>query len=161
MGKQKKEAVPGELLVCRNPKALKAYDIVERFEAGVVLTGSEVKSFRARRVDLDGAYGRVEGDEIVLHKVHVAAYEHAGYSGHEPRRPRKLLLHKREIERIRGKLTKGGFTLVPLRIYFKGGWAKVELGLGKARTKGDDREAVRRKHDMREARAAVGKRRGG
>ncbi|HEY8432145.1 MAG TPA: SsrA-binding protein SmpB [Sandaracinaceae bacterium] len=148
---------PGELLVCRNPKATQAYDIEERIEAGLVLTGSEVKSLRLRRADLEGAYASIDGGEMVLHKMHIAPYELAGAFGHEPKRSRKLLVNRREIQRWEGRLATRGYTIVPLAVYFKGGWAKVELGLAKGRKVKDRREELRREADLREARAAMGK----
>jgi len=158
--KRKKEETPGELLVCRLPKATKRYEIEERFEAGIVLTGSEVKSMRQRRADLDGAYASMRDGELWLHKMHIAPYEQAGPFGHEPRRSRKLLLNRSELKRMHGRLTTRGYTLVPLRAYFRDGWAKVEIGLGKGRKSGDRREEIRRDTDLREARAAMGQRRG-
>jgi SsrA-binding protein len=156
MSKKKKET-PGEILVCRNPKATKMFDIEERVEAGMVLTGSEVKSLRARRADLEGAYANIERGEVVLHKMHIAPYEQAGAFGHEPKRSRKLLLKRSEIERWEGRLTMRGYTIVPLSVYFKGGYAKVELGLGKGKRVEDRREDLKREADLKEARAALGK----
>jgi SsrA-binding protein len=154
--KKKQDTTPkGELLVCRNPKATHDYEIEERIECGMVLRGSEVKSLRARRADLEGAYAGITGDELFLHKMHIAPYEQAGPFGHEPKRTRKLLAHRREIQRLVGKLAQQGYTLVPLQVYFKNGRAKVELGLGRGRKRGDQREALRRKADMREARQAM------
>jgi SsrA-binding protein len=157
MSKKSKKETPGEILVCRNPKATKMFDIEERVEAGMVLTGSEVKSLRARRADLEGAYANIERGEIVLHKMHIAPYELAGAFGHEPKRSRKLLLKRREIERWEGRLTAKGYTIVPLAVYFKGGYAKVELGLGKGKRVHDRREELKREVDLKEARAAMGK----
>ncbi len=144
-----------ELLVCRNPKAAQRYEIEERIEAGMVLKGSEVKSLRHRRGDLDGSYAAIAGNELYLHKMHIPPYEQAGAFGHEPRRSRKLLAHRREIERMRGRLSTRGFTLVPLQVYFRNGVAKVQLGLGRGKRLGDDRESVRRKQDLRDARDAM------
>lgn len=156
MSKKKKDT-PGELLVCRNPKATKAYDIEEKVEAGMILMGSEVKSLRARRADLEGAYATIERGEVFLHKMHIAPYEQASYFGHEPKRTRKLLLNRGEIERWEGRLTTKGYTVVPLAVYFKGGHAKVELGLAKSRNAGDRREELKKKADIKEAREAMGK----
>lgn len=154
----KKKKTPGELLVCRNPKATKQYDIEEKLEAGMVLKGSEVKSLRARRADLEGAYATIENDEVLLHKMHIAPYEQAGpFFQHEPKRTRKLLMSRAQIERWRGRLTMKGFSIVPLAVYFKGGYAKVELGLGKGRKVHDKREDLKREIDLKEARAAVSK----
>jgi SsrA-binding protein len=149
-----KNKTPGELLIARNPKALKEYEIKERLEAGLMLTGSEVKSLRARRADLEGAYVNIRRGEARLFQMHIAPYEHAGPFGHEPRRSRKLLMNKREIERWEGRLTQG-LTIVPLSLYFKKGWAKVELGLAKGRKKGDKRHELRKQQDIKEARAMV------
>jgi SsrA-binding protein len=153
----RKKDAPGELLVCRNPKATKEYEIEERFEAGLVLTGSEVKSLRDRKADLEGAYASVQRGELWLHKMHIAPYEQAGAFGHEPKRSRKLLLRAPQINRIHGSLTTKGRTLVPLAVYFKNGWAKVEVGLGKGKRTVDKRQDLKRKADMREARAVVDK----
>jgi SsrA-binding protein len=163
MGKKAaKSAVPGEKLVCTNRKATQRFDIEERYEAGIVLTGSEVKSLRDRRADLEGAYASLQGDEVYLHKMHIAPYAQAGpYFGHEPKQTRKLLLHRGEIERIRGKLSIRGYTLVPVRIYFKNGWAKVELGLAKGKRLVDRRQELKKKAADREAAAAMGRRRKG
>ena len=157
MAKKKKE-VDGEILVCRNPKATKEYEIEEKLEAGMVLTGSEVKSMRQRRADLEGAYATIENGQALLYKMHVAPYEQAGpFFNHEPKRTRKLLLHHRELERWEGRLTTKGYTIVPLSVYFKGGFAKVELGLGKGRKIHDKREEIKREQDLKEARSAMGK----
>lgn len=157
MGKAKQDkAQPGaDFVVCRNPKAKHDYEIEEKLEAGIVLQGSEVKSLRARRADLEGAYAGIESMELYLHGMHVAPYEQAGAFGHEPKRKRKLLAHKQEIKRLLGKLALRGYTLVPLSVYFKQGRAKVELGLGRGKKRGDHREDVRREVDLREAREAM------
>ncbi|MEM6958332.1 MAG: SsrA-binding protein SmpB [Myxococcota bacterium] len=149
-----------ELLVCRNPKAAKQFEIEERIEAGMVLKGSEVKSLRNRRGDLEGAFAQIHGDEVYLQRMHIAPYEQGGpHFNHEPKRRRKLLLHRHEIERMRGRLTTKGYTLVPLQVYFKGGHAKVQLGLAKGRKVKDNREAIRRAQDLKEAREAASRRR--
>ncbi len=161
MAKQRVDkTVPGmEMLVCRNPKAAQRYEIEEKFEAGMVLKGSEVKSLRLRRGDLEGSYASVIGDEVWLQKMHIATYEQSGpHHNHEPRRNRKLLLHRREIEKVRGRLATRGLTLIPLMVYFKNGVAKVQLGLGKGKKSHDDRESIRRKTELREAREAAGRR---
>lgn len=155
-GNKDKAARPGEVHVCNNRKATQRFAIEERMEAGLELTGSEVKSLRQKKADLEGSYASVEGDEVHLHKMHIAPYEQAGpYFGHEPRRSRKLLLHRRQIERLRGKLAIRGYTLVPTRAYFKHGWAKVELGLGKGKKVVDRREQIERDRQRREAREAT------
>ncbi len=149
-----------ELLVCRNPMAAKRYDIEERLEAGMVLFGTEVKSLRARRANLEGAYCRIDADELFLYSMHIAPYEQGGHAGHLPQRRRKLLVHKREIEKLRGRLTMRGYALVPLQVYFKNGVAKVQLGLGRGKKKGDERESIRRQEDLKEARTAMQRRKG-
>ncbi|HJL18027.1 MAG TPA: SsrA-binding protein SmpB [Sandaracinaceae bacterium LLY-WYZ-13_1] len=159
MGKKKKNTTPGELLVCRNPKATKMFDIEERVEAGMVLMGSEVKSLRQRRADIEGAYASIERGEVYLKNMHIAPYEQATHFGHEPKRARKLLLRKSQIQKWEGKLTQRGYTLVPLAVYFRDGYAKVELGLGKGRKVKDRREDLKKKQDLRDARAAMEKNR--
>ncbi|MEM9072252.1 MAG: SsrA-binding protein SmpB [Myxococcota bacterium] len=145
-----------ELLVCRSPKAAKQYEIEETIECGMVLKGSEVKSLRQRRADLEGAYAVVSQGELFLHKMHIAPYEQGGpYFNHEPKRTRKLLAKRHEIQKLQGRLTTRGYTLVPLQCYFKSGVAKVQLGLGKGRKTHDNRESIKRKQDLREAREAV------
>jgi SsrA-binding protein len=141
--------------ICRNARATTRYEIEERLEAGIVLTGSEVKSLRAGRADLEGAFAIFEGDELFLKNAFIAPYEQAGVFGHEPKRSRKLLLHKGEIEKWRGRTTLRGLTIVPMRMYFKGSHVKVELGLGRGKKSGDEREKIKRDVDMKEARAAM------
>jgi len=151
------KGVPGmELLVTRNPKAAQRYEIEDVLEAGMVLKGSEVKSLRQRRADLDGAFASIHDGELWLHKMHVARYEQGGpHFNHEPRRSRKLLAKRHEIQKLQGRLTTKGYTLIPLQVYFRNGVAKVQLGLGKGRKTHDDRESIKRKTDLREAREAV------
>ena len=151
-----KKKTPGELLVCRNPKATKTHEIEEKLEAGMVLQGSEVKSLRQRRADLDGAFAMIEGGEVWLHKMHIAPYEQAGpYNGHDVRRKRKLLMKRGQIEKWSGRLTAKGYTIVPLSVYFKEGYAKVQLGLAKGKRVHDKREDLKRAQDLREARDAA------
>lgn len=155
MNKKAKAQQPGELMVCRNSKALARFTIDERFEAGMVLLGSEVKSLRDKRGDLDGAYAGLQQGELMLFKMYIGPYAQATAFGHEPKRPRKLLAHRHEIEKLTGKLALRGYTLVPLLVYFKNGKAKVELGLAKAKDVGDRREELKRETDLREAKAAM------
>jgi len=152
-----KRKVPGELLVCSYNKALHDYVIEERLEAGIVLRGSEVKSLREKRCDLEGAYAAVRDNELFLHGMHIGPYAQAGHFGHEAKHPRKLLAHKHEIHKLIGRLDEQGYTLVPLRVYFKDGRAKVELGLGKGRKHRDRRQEIKRDLDLREAREAIDK----
>ena len=145
MGKKAKSGgdKPGHKTVARNRQAFRNYFIEDRYEAGMVLTGSEVKSLRDGRVNLGDSYGEIRGGELFLLKCHISTYPNASYNNHEPMRERKLLLHKQQLKRLGVKLRERGFTLVPLAIYFKEGWAKVELGLGKGKKLHDKRDAVR------------------
>ena len=158
-GKTNKGRDAGLVIVCRNARATFDFTIEDKLEAGLVLMGSEVKSLRARRADLDGAYASVEKGELLLHKLHIAPYEQAGIFGHETRRTRKLLAHKQEIEKLASKLALRGCTLVPLAVYFKDGRAKIELGLGWPKHKEDRREDMKKKAAARETRAAMGAKR--
>ncbi|HEX6241734.1 MAG TPA: SsrA-binding protein SmpB [Polyangiales bacterium] len=157
MAKKPDKAKPGQLLVCTNSKALARFAVDEKMEAGMVLTGSEVKSLRDRRADLDGSYARIERGELMLHKMYIGPYAQASAFGHEPKRSRKLLAHRHEIEKLTGKLALRGYTLLPLSVYFKEGRAKIELGLAKAKDVGDRREDIKRAMDLREAKAAMDK----
>lgn len=152
---KKNKADTGELLVCRNPKAERNFDVEERLEAGLVLTGSEVKSLRSKHADLEGAYATIEQGELWLVHMHIGPYKQAGHFGHEEKRRRKLLAHKREIERLAGKISTRGYALVPAKVYFKNGRAKAELVLGKGRKTHDERESIKRELDLKEARAAM------
>lgn len=151
----KKGASDAEKVVARNPKATQRYELEERLEAGVALTGSEVKSLRAGRADLEAAFARLEGGEIFLHNMYIPPYGPATAFGHDPRRARKLLVHAHELEKWSGRVTTKGYTIVPVRVYFKKGWVKVELGLGKGKKVGDEREKIRRQADLAEARDAM------
>jgi SsrA-binding protein len=145
-------------IICRNPKAERNFDVEERIEAGLVLKGSEVKSLRAKHADLEGAYAGIENMELYLFHMHIGPYKQAGQFGHEEKRKRKLLVHKREIERLNGRVSTRGYALVPAKVYWKEGRAKVELVLGKGRKVHDDREAIKRELDLKEARAAMARR---
>lgn len=140
----------GVRVLAENRKARHDYAILETVEAGLVLTGTEIKSLRAGRVNIRDAHARVEKGEIFIYNMHVAPYEQGGRYNHDPLRPRKLLLHRREIDSLAGKVRLQGLTLVPLRVYLKGGWAKVELALARGKKAYDkrrdlaEREARRR-----------------
>ncbi len=140
----------GPQTIATNRKALHDYFIEERYEAGLVLTGSEVKSLREGRANLKDAYARVLNEEVFLLGAHISPYAAASYQNHDPTRTRKLLLHRKEIQRLVGKTTQRGLTLVPLRLYWKGGRAKVELGLARGKRQYDKREAERRREAQRE-----------
>jgi SsrA-binding protein len=147
-------------VVTVNRKARHDYHILERFEAGVVLVGTEVKALRAGRANLKDSYASLEGDEVFLHNCHIGPYPPAGPNNqHEPERPRKLLLHRREIERLRGKTLERGLTLVPLRIYFSRGRAKIELALGRGKRAYDKRDAKRRQAAERDIEQELRRRR--
>jgi len=160
MSKKGKSSGSGEQLICRNPKAERNFEVEERIEAGLVLTGSEVKSLRAKHADLEGAYASIENMELFLFHMHIGPYRQAGHFGHEEKRRRKLLAHKHEIERLHGRIAMRGYALVPAKVYWKDGRAKVELVLGKGRKVHDQRETIKRELDLKEARAAMSVRRG-
>ena len=140
----------GIKIVARNKKARFEYFIEEKFEAGLVLVGTEVKSLRAGKVSLKDSYGSVKNGEVFLVGAHITPYSHGTHVNHKPERERKLLLNKREIKKLYGKTSERGFTLVPLSIYFKKGKAKLEMGLGKGKAKYDKREAIKRKDEKRD-----------
>jgi len=144
-----------DFIVCSNGRTVSRYHVDERIEAGMVLTGSEVKSLRAKKGDLDGAYARIEKGELILHKMYIGPYVQASVFGHELRRSRKLLVHKHEIEKLTGKLAVRGYTLIPIQVYFKNGRVKIELGLAKSKDMEDKREDIKRALDVREAKAAM------
>ena len=142
-------------IVAENRKAFHDYHIVETFEAGVALQGTEVKSIREGRVNLRDSFARVEGGEVWVYNIHISPYSHRGYADHEPTRRRKLLLHRQEIRKLIGKTVEKGMTLVPLRLYFKGGKAKMAISLAKGKQAHDKRDAIRKREVDRETRAAV------
>jgi len=147
---KKKEANKGTRLVCQNKKAYHDYEIVETLEAGMVLLGTEVKSLREGRANLKDSHGKVKKGQVYLYGLHISPYTHASYNNHEPERVRKLLLHRYEIKRILGKTQERGFSLIPLKIYFKEGKAKVELALARGKKLYDKRESLKRKEEARE-----------
>ncbi|HXN32897.1 MAG TPA: SsrA-binding protein SmpB [Polyangiaceae bacterium] len=144
-----------EPLIVKNRRAFFDYDIEERYEAGLVLAGSEVKSMRAGKVDVSDAYVAVERNEAWLKQMFVAPFEQANAFPHEPRRARKLLLHARQIEEIHEALARGGYTAVPIRLYFKDGRVKVEVGVGKGKKTYDKRAAIAKRDAERDARVAI------
>ena len=145
----------GEKLVASNRRAHHDFDILETHEAGLVLQGTEVKSLRDSRADLKESYARIEGNEAWLLGLHISPYAQGNRANHEPLRPRKLLLHRGEINRLLGKIMEKGLTLVPLRLYFKQGRAKVELGLARGRKTLDKRHAIREREERREVARAL------
>ncbi|MEX2252697.1 MAG: SsrA-binding protein SmpB [Thermoleophilaceae bacterium] len=145
---KKRKAAPGDVATNRN--ASFRYHLLEKWECGIVLQGSEVKSLRAGAVQLKDAYADLRRGEVWLQNLHIAPYEPAARDGHDPERPRKLLLHRREIERLIGKTQERGLTLIPTRIYFKGPNAKVEIALAKGKEGRDKRRDLKEKDQRRE-----------
>jgi SsrA-binding protein len=137
-------------IVTENRKARHNYHLDEQFEAGMILTGTEVKSLRMGRANLKDAYARVVNGEVFLYQMHISAYPFAHYDNHDPLRPRKLLLHAHEIKRLYGKVNEKGYALVPLRIYFKRGKAKAVIALARGKRSYDKREAIRKRDETRE-----------
>jgi SsrA-binding protein len=150
MSNKKTKKKTGSNVVCQNKKAHFNFEIVERFEAGMVLTGTEVKSLREGRANLKDSYARIKRGEVWLYDFHISPYPHAYYGNHEPERVRKLLLHNSEIRRLVGKTQEKGFSLVPLKVYFKNGKAKVELALARGKKLYDKRETLKRKEQQRD-----------
>jgi SsrA-binding protein len=148
----------GRKIVAQNRKARHDYAIEDVFEAGLVLQGTEVKSLREGRASLVDAYGRVRGDELWLEGLHIPEYTQGTWTNHEPRRTRKLLLHRKEIDRLIAKTKEGGQTLVPLSLYFKDGKAKVEIALARGKRSYDKRQTLARRDAAREIERAVGRR---
>jgi len=144
--------MPGEKVICTNRKARHDYAILESYEAGIALVGTEVKSLRAGRANLRDAYCRVEGGEMFLVGADIPIYEQGNVWNHEPRRRRKLLMHKREIVKLGSKVAERGLTMVPLRMYFKGGRAKVEVALAKGKREHDRRQIIRDRDMERDTR---------
>lgn len=150
----------GRKVVATNRNARRNYMVIDTFEAGLVLLGSEVKSLRDGKMELKDSYGDIRGGEAFLVGAHIAPYDYAHEGGHEPERMRKLLLHRREIDRIAGSLAEKGLTLVPLQIYFKDGRAKIELALAKGKTTVDKRHTLRDREHQREIDRATRRTRG-
>lgn len=148
----------GRKVVATNRRARHDYTILDTYEAGIALTGTEVKSLRAGRVSLVDAFAQVEDGEVYLHGMHIPEYTHGTWTNHEPRRVRKLLLHRMEINRLVGKVRESGLTLVPLSVYFSNGWAKVELGLARGKKAYDKRQTLAKRDAEREISRMLGRR---
>ncbi|HLK94522.1 MAG TPA: SsrA-binding protein SmpB [Nocardioidaceae bacterium] len=144
--------------IASNRKAYHDYSIEDTWEAGVVLTGTEVKALRAGRASLVDGFAEVEGGEVWMVGVHIAEYSQGTWTNHAPRRRRKLLLHRSEIDRIERKISEKGFTLVPLSLYFKDGRAKVEIGLARGKRQYDKRQTLAEKDARRDMERAIGRR---
>ena len=155
----KTEREKAKASIAENRKAHHDFHLLETFEAGIVLLGTEVKSIREGRVNLRDSFARVEDGEVFLYNVNISPYSHRGYADHEPLRQRKLLLHREEIRKLIGKTTERGMTLVPVRLYFKNGRVKVAIGLAKGKKEYDKRETIKRREVDRETRAAIKSRR--
>jgi len=148
----------GRKVVASNRKARHDYSILDTYEAGLALTGTEVKSLRAGRASLVDSFAQVKNGEIYVHGMHIAEYTQGTWTNHEPRRVRKLLLKRPEIDRLIGKLQDSGVTLVPLSLYFADGWAKVELGLARGKRTYDKRQDLAKRDADREIARAAGRR---
>ena len=146
-------------LICKNKKARFDYKIDDFYEAGIVLTGTEVKSCRQGKANLKDSYARIKNGEVFLHNTHISPYSHAGHAQHDPLRTRKLLLHQREIKKLTGKTQERGYSFIPLKMYFRKGKVKVEMGLAHGKKQHDKREAIRKRDLDREAAAEFKQRR--
>jgi SsrA-binding protein len=155
MALEKTEREAAQKNIAENRKAFHDYLILETFETGLVLRGTEVKSIREGNVNLRDSFARIENGEVFVYGLHIQPYSHRGYADHEPLRPRKLLLHAHEIRKLIGKTVERGMTLVPTRMYFKNGKVKVALGLVRGKQVHDKREAIKKRETDRETRAAV------
>jgi SsrA-binding protein len=153
--RQKTERQKAERLLAENRKAYHDYEILETYEAGLVLVGTEVKAIREGRVNLRDSYARVERGEVWAFNVHISPYSHRGYVDHQPMRSRKLLLHKAEIRKLIGRTVEKGLTLVPLRMYLQRGRVKLAVGLARGKKAHDKRETIKRREVDRETRAAI------
>ena len=145
----------GEKLIASNKKAYHDYFVLQKFEAGLALTGTEVKSLREGRAQLKDSYVNIEGGEAYLHAAHISPYTHGNRENHEPERRRKLLLHRNEIDKLHGQLVEKGLTIVPLRLYFKGGKVKAEIAVVRGKKLYDKRATEKKREQEREAAVAM------
>jgi len=157
--KEKTERELAQANIAENRKAYHDFHILDTYEAGIVLLGTEVKAIREGRVNLRDSFARLENGEVFLYNVNISPYSHRGYAHHEPLRRRKLLLHREEIRKLTGKTVEKGMTLVPVRMYFKDGRVKVAVSLAKGKKEYDKRETIKRREADRETRAAIKSRR--
>ena len=155
MAPDKTDREAAQRIIADNRKALHDYHVLDTFEAGLVLLGTEVKAIREGSINLRDSFARIERGEVWLENVHISPYSHTGYAHHDERRTRKLLLHHHEIQKLTGRVAEKGLTLVPLRMYLKKGRVKVALALVKGKQAHDKRETLRRREIDRETRAAV------
>ena len=154
-GKDKKDLGEGISVVARNRRARFEYDLLEKVEAGIVLTGTEVKSLRTGKASLEEAYAGIDRDEVWIYGVDIPEYLQANRMNHTPKRPRKLLLHRHEIDRLKTKASERGLTIVPLMLYFKGGLAKVEISIARGRKLHDKRDAIKSRDVKRDINRAL------
>ena len=159
MAKAKTAREEAQKIIADNRKAAHDYLFIETFEAGVALLGTEVKSIREGGANLRDSFARIEGGEVWIYNVHINPYRNRGYSDHDPKRRRKLLLHRHEIRKLIGKTVERGMTLVPVRMYLKDGRVKIAISLAKGKKAHDKRETIKRREADRETRAAVKERR--
>jgi SsrA-binding protein len=152
---EKTDREKAQKMIAENRKASHDYHLLETFEAGIVLLGTEVKAIREGRVNLRDSFARLEDGEVFLYNVNISSYSHRGYADHEPLRRRKLLLHREEIRKLIGKTTEKGMTLVPVRLYYKSGRVKVAVSLARGKKEYDKRETIKRREVDRETRAAI------
>jgi SsrA-binding protein len=145
----------GEKVIAQNKKAFHDFHIEDRYEAGIALTGTEIKSIRAGKVNLRDSFAQVRRGEVTIHNMHISTYEQGNRYNHEPLRTRKLLLHRQQIDKLIGMIKEKGFTLVPLKIYLKNGMAKVEIALAKGKKEYDKREDIKKKDAKREIDRAI------
>jgi SsrA-binding protein len=155
----KTEREQAQKIIADNRKAHHDYHLLDTFEAGIALLGTEVKSIREGGANLRDSFARIEAGEVWIYNVHISPYRNRGYSDHDPRRRRKLLLHRQEIKKLIGKTTERGMTIVPVRMYLKNGRVKVAISLAKGKKAHDKRETIKRREADRETRAAVKERR--
>lgn len=156
-GSTQSPSADGIRILATNRRAARDYHILDRVEAGVQLLGSEIKSLREGKLSIDQAFARVEGEEVFLYNMNIPPYSHSGSYSHDPLRPRKLLLHKSQIRRLWGQTSARGYTLIPLKVYLRRGWAKVELGLCRGKIQRDRREDLKRRAEEREMRRRLGR----
>lgn len=153
---KRKEAGEGTRLLAKNRQARRDFEIEETFEAGIALTGTEVKSCREGKVQLKDSYAQIKRGEVWLVNCHISPYQHAGpAANHDPERPRKLLLHRHQIRRLLGRVERSGYTLVPLSVLVRGSWIKVELALARGRAKHEKRDQLKKKIQEREVEQAL------
>ena len=157
MPKTEREAA--QKIIADNRKAHHDYHLLETFEAGMVLLGTEVKSIREGGANLRDSFARIESGEVWVYNIHISPYRNRGYSDHDPKRRRKLLLHRQEIRKLIGKTTERGMTIVPVRMYLKNGHVKIAVSLAKGKKAHDKRETIKRREAARETRAAIKERR--